>query len=87
MFDYLNSLINHTSTVPINSDNFHSTIQTSILILCDPKRSRPDGACDVCCVRQCSLPSDMTHNYINMDKFVQESNPHDLNNYPVGFSY
>jgi len=87
MFDYLNSLINHTSFVPVNSDNWHCTIQTSILILCDPKRSRPDGACDMCYVGQCSAPSDMTHNYINMGKFVQESNPHDLINYPVGFSY
>jgi len=49
MFDYPNSLINHTSSFPINSDRWHSTIQTSVFILHDPKRSRPDGACDVLC--------------------------------------
>jgi hypothetical protein len=30
-------------------------IQTSVLILYDPKRSRPDGACGVCHVGQCGI--------------------------------
>jgi hypothetical protein len=31
--------------------------QTSVSLVCDPKRSRPDGACEVCRVGRCSYMS------------------------------